>query len=130
MSAPPGVGTPIVYHMAPRARWAAQPSHQPYAGDTLATEGFIHCTAEPTRLLHVANSFYREETGAWVILLVDTSQVTAPVRWEQADGHLFPHVYGPIELAAVVQVLDFPRTAAGAYQLPQALTQSSDRIAS
>ena len=130
MKAQPDATTPIVFHMAPRACWEAQSPCQPYAGDTLATEGFIHCTAEPARLLQVANSFYRQAPGAWVILLVDTSRVTSTVRWELADGHLFPHVYGPIELAAVVQVLDFPRSAAGAYQLPPSLAQSSARTGS
>jgi uncharacterized protein (DUF952 family) len=114
----------IVMHMLPRTRWEAQPSNQPYRGDTLSSEGFIHCTAEASALVDVANTHYRREPGDWVILMVDTTRVSAPVRWEAADGRIFPHVYGPIEMEAVVQVLDFPRTSAGHFTLPPGLAQA------
>lgn len=114
----------IVMHMLPRTRWDAQPRNQPYAADSLSTEGFIHCTAQASVLLHVANTFYRCEAGDWVILRVDTTRLTAPVRWERADEHIFPHVYGPIDLEAVVQVIDFPRNSAGAFYLPPVLAQA------
>ena len=111
----------IVYHMLPKAAWEAVPPGSDYLAETLASEGFIHCTAEPPILEAVANRFYRSEAGDWLILLVDLDKVAAPVRWEAADGHLFPHIYGPIAHAAVVRVLPFPRRADGAYQLPEGL---------
>lgn len=111
----------IVYHMLSRADWEAVPVGGDYSAASLAREGFIHCTAEPWLLERVANSFYRHAAGEWLILHVDLRQVTAPVRWEEADGHLFPHIYGPIERAAVVQITPFPRQADGSYSLPEAL---------
>ena len=113
--------TKVVYHMLPKTAWEAVPSDEAYQAATLASEGFVHCTAEPPILEAVANRFYRSEGGDWLILAVDLSRVTAPVRWEAADGHLFPHIYGPIECAAVTQVLPFPRHADGSYRLPEAL---------
>jgi uncharacterized protein (DUF952 family) len=107
--------------MLPKAAWEAVPAAGAYHAETLASEGFIHCTAEPPMLERVANSFYRREVGEWLILLIDLDQVAAPVRWEAADGHLFPHVYGPIEREAVVRVAPFPRQADGSYQLPEEL---------
>ena len=101
--------SPIVYHMIPQARWEATPPESPLAADTLATEGFIHCTAEPERLLQVANRFYCSIPGEWLILAVATRQLTAPLHWEVADGHLFPHIYGPIDRIAIVDVFSFPR---------------------
>jgi len=120
MSGPPGV-SPIVYHMLPAAVWEALPANEPYRAATLDTEGFVHCTAEGPILETVANRFYRSEGGNWLILAVDLRQVTAPVRWEEADGHLFPHVYGPIERAAVVEVIPFGRNEDGSYELPEVL---------
>jgi uncharacterized protein (DUF952 family) len=107
--------------MLPKAAWEAVPAGSSYQAATLASEGFVHCTAEPPILEAVANRFYRSEAGDWLILLVDLDQVAAPVRWEAADGHLFPHIYGPIEREAVVSVIPFPRRDDGTYRVPEGL---------
>jgi len=99
----------FIYHMTPRADWEGAPPDRAFAAATLATEGFIHCTAEPERLLQVANRFYRTTAGEWLILRVAAAQLTAPLRWEEADGYLFPHIYGPIDRQAIVAVTPFPR---------------------
>ena len=97
----------------PAAVWQAQAPAEAYRADTLATEGFIHCTREADRLVAVGNAFYREIPGAFLILCIETERLTAVVRWETADGHLFPHVYGPIDQAAIVDVIAFPRNPNG-----------------
>lgn len=99
----------LIYHMTPRVHWEDAPPDRAFAAATLTTEGFIHCTAEPERLLQVANRFYRAAAGEWLILSVAAAQLTAPLRWEEADGHLFPHIYGPIDRQAIVAVTPFPR---------------------
>jgi uncharacterized protein (DUF952 family) len=109
----------IVYHMLPEATWDALPPGCAYAAETLSTEGFVHCTAEPQMLELVANRFYRTEPGDWLILAVDLDRLAAPVRWEKADDHLFPHIYGAIERSAVQNVVPFPRSPDGAYHLPE-----------
>jgi uncharacterized protein (DUF952 family) len=103
----------IIYHMLPAQRWQAQPQAEPYMADTLATEGFVHCTREAERLVQVANRFYRSINGDFVILCLETEKLQSEVRWERADGHLFPHIYGPIQAVAVVDVLAFPRNPNG-----------------
>ena len=113
----------VIYHMTPHSVWVAQEAGATFVEDTLETEGFIHCTAEPELLPVVANRFYRDTPGDWVLLCVDTSRLAAELRWEAADNHFFPHVYGPIDRAAIVDVLPFPRTATGeflAVRLPAA----------
>jgi uncharacterized protein (DUF952 family) len=99
----------VVYHMTTRADWEGTPPDENFVAATLANEGFIHCTAERERVLQVANRFYRGAPGEWVILTVAVAQLTAPLRWEAADDHIFPHVYGPIDRNAVVEVTPFPR---------------------
>ena len=111
----------IVYHMLPESEWQARQAGSDYYAATLAGEGFIHCTAELPLLERVANSFYQERAGDWLILTVDLNRVAAPVRWEEAGGRLFPHIYGPIDSLAVVGVAPFPRQADGTYYLPEAL---------
>jgi uncharacterized protein (DUF952 family) len=36
-----------------------------------------------------------------------------------AVGNLFPHVYGPVNLAAVIKVVDFPVDENGFFALPE-----------
>lgn len=103
----------IIYHMLPAARWQAHPKAEPYMADTLAAEGFVHCTGEADRLVQVANHFYHHLDDDFVILCLETERLQTEVRWEVADGHRFPHIYGPIQPKAVVDVIDFPRNLNG-----------------
>ena len=105
----------IIFHLLPAAEWQAQAATDAYCAATLATEGFIHCTREADRVVEVANRFYRQIPGEFVILCVDTDGLQAEVRWEMADGHLFPHVYGPISQEAIREVIPFPRNPQGQF---------------
>ena len=111
-----------IYHMLPRSTWEAQPLDQPYRGDTLASEGFIHCTGDPDLLVAVANHFYRQESGDFVVLHIDPARVTSEIRWEAADGSIFPHIYGPLNLDAVTAVTPFPRDDQGEFQAWKTMT--------
>lgn len=108
----------IIYHMLPAPVWSEQAADQPYEGDTLATEGFIHCTGERKLLVKVANNFYRDTPDPYVILYIDPSLVESEIRWEEAGLHTFPHIYGPLNLDSVVKVIPFPRSGDGVFELP------------
>ena len=105
----------IIFHLLPAVTWQAQAATDAYRAETLATEGFIHCTRETDRLVEVANRFYRQIPGEFVILCVETDRLQAEVRWEMADGQLFPHIYGPLVQAAIVDVIAFPRNLDGQF---------------
>jgi uncharacterized protein (DUF952 family) len=47
--------------------------------------------------------------------------VQVPITWEAADQHIFPHIYGPLNLDAVVDVVQFPRDATGQFLMPTEL---------
>jgi uncharacterized protein (DUF952 family) len=102
-----------IYHMLPAAEWMAQDPAQPLVADSLATEGFIHFSGELEILPTVANRFYASIPGDYVVLVVDPARLNAEVRWEPSGGHLFPHLYGPLNLDAVTQILPFPRDEDG-----------------
>jgi uncharacterized protein (DUF952 family) len=94
---------------------------------SLDTQGFVHCSDFGTMHLP-ANRIYAGRTGL-KLLVVDPALVPAPVRWEAADppqpgGPLFPHVYGPIPMTAVVGTHDLPPAADGTFGLPTALADS------
>ncbi len=95
-------GDNFLVHICPRDDWQAAQAAGEYRAASLETVGFIHCS-RPEQVLGVANSFY---TGVpdLVLLWIDPARLSAKVRWELADGQLFPHLYGPLNLEAVVAV--------------------------
>ncbi|MBA4380387.1 MAG: DUF952 domain-containing protein, partial [Anaerolinea sp.] len=97
-----------ILHITSRASWLVAQKTGAYTADTLATEGFIHCSTRE-QVLRVADAFFAGQRGL-VLLVVDPRRLRPEVRWEPgADKpeELFPHVYGAINLEAVVKVLDF-----------------------
>jgi len=117
----------LIYHMLSRSAWEVQPRDRPYRGDTLDNEGFIHCTGDPDLLVKVANHFYRDEADDFVVLHVDPKRVTSEIRWEMADGASFPHIYGPLDMDAVVDVTPFLRNDQGEFQALSITTNDPNR---
>ena len=103
----------IVLHLMPRDAWERLVPGEPITNASLETEGFIHCTDDHDVLLQVANAFYRDVPGEFVVLRVAAADLTSACVWE-APAHIngsgesfaesFPHVYGPIDRNAVVGV--------------------------
>jgi len=112
----------MIYHILPQAAYAAHNPAQPYRAESLETEGFIHCTGQPDLPIWVANRFYRGTSGPFVVLCIDEKRIPLDVRWEESDGKLFPHIYGPLDWDAVERVIDFPRSQNGTFLLPSDLS--------
>jgi uncharacterized protein (DUF952 family) len=99
-----------ILHFCPAGDWGAAQESGEYAADTLATEGFIHCsTAAQVHLPANALCWGRHDL---VLLEIDESRLPEAPRWEPGDpadpdSMRFPHVYGPIPLDAVVSVREF-----------------------
>jgi uncharacterized protein (DUF952 family) len=104
----------LIYHIVSRSTWD-QVGAGPYRADSLVGEGFIHCSYLE-QVARVANLFYRQQTDL-VVLCIDPARLTAPVRAEDPGcGELFPHVYGPIDVSAVVQVRELRRGPDGGWE--------------
>lgn len=97
----------MIYHLTTCARWAASQAAGAHTestrGRTLAEEGFIHCsTADQWE--GVRRSFYAGVDDL-VLLHVDEGKLSAPLKWEDVAGvGTFPHIYGPLDIGAVVRV--------------------------
>jgi uncharacterized protein (DUF952 family) len=114
----------IVVHLMPAAAWDALAPTDAVTNASLDTDGFIHCTDDAEVLLRVANAFYRSEPGPFVALHIDVERLSVPCVWEE-PAHIsatsetfaprFPHVYGPIDRAAVVTVERVARDAQGRF---------------
>jgi uncharacterized protein (DUF952 family) len=114
--------TETILHATSRDSWSAAQAQGAYAADSLAGEGFIHCS-KVDQILRVANVLFRGRHGL-VLLVIDPGRLTSELRWEPGADlttERFPHVYGPIDLEAVVRVLDFEPGPDGSFTLPPGL---------
>jgi uncharacterized protein (DUF952 family) len=72
---------------------------------------FIHLSA-PEQVHLPANRLYRGRPDL-VLLHIDPALLDSPVRWEPGvstdpESMLFPHLYGPLPVRAVIRVSDYP----------------------
>ncbi|MEU6853408.1 DUF952 domain-containing protein [Actinacidiphila alni] len=111
----------MLFHLVPLDDWLRTPE-RPYTPASLDEDGFVHCSADETVVLAVADAFYRGVAGPLMVLLIDEALLRAEVRWEAAEpapppgvaeGTSFPHVYGPIERSAVTGMLEVVRDPNG-----------------
>lgn len=108
---------PTTYHLVPREEWEATDTAQPYRPAAFGQDGFVHCTDGAEELAATANRYFASYHGDLLALVLDRARISAPVRYED-PGAVYPHVYGPIERSAIVEVLTMPRDARGAYLAP------------
>ncbi len=95
-----------IFHLALPADWVAAFAVGDYTmstrGVTLEQEGFIHCSTRE-QLVGTANRFYRD-LDQLVVLTIDPHLVPSAIVWESPGADLdvlFPHIYGPLPVAAV-----------------------------
>ena len=104
-------------HITERSLWEAARASGAYEmstrGQTLQDVGFIHCS-QRHQLPQVAKLFYSDlDPRDLVVLVIDSDRVTSPVRYEPpepgagaddviGESELFPHIYGPLPVTAVV----------------------------
>lgn len=100
-------------HICTRSDWEEARERSEYRAASLASEGFIHLST-PDQVAATANRFYLGQTGL-VLLVIDAGRLLPEVRYEAADGALFPHLYGPLNLDAVMGASDFEPGADGTF---------------
>jgi uncharacterized protein (DUF952 family) len=67
------------------------------------SSGFIHCSSR-AQVATVARALFGSQP-ALVVIAIDDAALGDAVRWERSpDGSVFPHVYAPVPLDAVVSV--------------------------
>ena len=105
---------PRTYHLTPREWWDASDPAAPLGAPSLADEGFVHCTDGAANMVDTANRHYRDDPRAFVVLAIELDRVTSPWRVED-PGRIYPHVFGPIDCAAIDSVVPAPRDPDGTF---------------
>ena len=103
----------IAYHLVPAASWDAAPVDRPFHPASLDREGFVHLTHQVADLIDVANALYRDEPGPHLVLTIALDQLNVPWRYD-GDAR-YPHVYGPLDRAAITEVRPIRRDATGVF---------------
>jgi uncharacterized protein (DUF952 family) len=77
-------------------------------------DGFVHCTNGDEEVIAVGNRYYRGDPRPYVVLTISIDNVSALVRYDD-PARRFPHVYGPIDRAAIVAERRVIRADDGAF---------------
>jgi uncharacterized protein (DUF952 family) len=102
----------LIYHITTTQAWQAAQVSGAYRADSLDREGFIHASL-PDQVRATANRYYHGLTDL-VLLEIDETLVKPEIRFEKAAiGETFPHIYGPLNLDAVIRVLPFDPDSTG-----------------
>ena len=107
----------IILHCLKESTWKKHSSGQYYGEEYIASEGFIHCSDIHT--FHKVAPNFLSETEPLLLLCIDTSKVHPEIKWEDGDncGTAYPHIYGPLNLDSVEQVLPFLKDEDGNFLL-------------
>lgn len=105
-----------IFHLATDEAWTDALTTGTYTVSTLGLDlaevGFIHCS-QAEQVTGVHERFYRDVAAPLTLLTIDTDLLAEPWRLEPVDGEPlpFPHIYGPLNVDAVVATEPFRPSA-------------------
>ncbi|MBF6175099.1 DUF952 domain-containing protein [Nocardia blacklockiae] len=110
-------------HLCGRAEWEADRATGERRPPSLAEVGFVHLSTP--RQVHLPAQRLFAGRQDLVLLWLDPGRLDAPVRWEPGvpsdpASMVFPHLYGPLPLTAVVAVTDYRPGPDGVFAPPEA----------
>lgn len=95
-----------IFHIARQKEWEAARELGEYRistlGQSLDEIGFIHCSFED-QVSVIGKSSYRNLPDL-VLLQIDCSLLASELKVEKVNEHLYPHIYGPLNIDAVSKV--------------------------
>ena len=112
-----------ILHITQNQEWEKAKNLGTYRSNTLESEGFIHCSTI-TQVIGSANRFFKDKKDL-IILKIDVDLVNSEIRYEGAEvNNLFPHIYGELNIDAVIQVIDIESGTDSYFILPGELMDS------
>ena len=116
----------MIFHITSYEAWSEAEMNGEYLAESLKTEGFIHCSTL-AQVLPVADLYYKGQTGL-VLLVIEPALLSSDLKWEPPAGggpppgvpvgDQFPHIYGPINLNAVLKTAELESNSDGVFTLP------------
>jgi uncharacterized protein (DUF952 family) len=96
----------MIFHVVTASQWQQFENQDHYVADSLAIEGFIHCSTA-AQVAGVLQRYYAGATDT-MLLHIDENFFTAELKYELAPSvnELFPHVFGAINKNAIMAITD------------------------
>ncbi|NRD77758.1 DUF952 domain-containing protein [Bacillus sp. BRMEA1] len=89
--------------------------------DSLINEGFIHCSFF-NQSIEVANKYFKNESEV-LLLILNPELITEEIKYEKAsNGQEYPHIYGPLNIGSVIEIVPFVKSAEGFFNLPNEIS--------
>jgi uncharacterized protein (DUF952 family) len=100
--------TPVVYHLATPDEWGRAREQARLEPASLEQEGFVHCSTEEQLIGTIERHF--GGVDELVLLRLETAALGDDLRWEESrPGEVYPHVYRPLVLDDVVDIVRWRR---------------------
>ena len=97
----------LVHHVATESDWTAAQGSGAYTtstrGVSLEQEGFLHAS-RADQVGDVYDRYYADADEPLVLLTIDTDLLDVPWREDPVGDDAYPHIYGPLSPAAVIEV--------------------------
>ena len=108
-----------IYKICTASEWHEAEHAGLYRGSAVDhRDGFIHFSTA-AQAAETASKWFAGQHDL-VLIAVDAGALGARLKWEPSrGGALFPHLYGDLELKAVLRVDPLPLDAAGRHVFPE-----------
>ncbi len=83
---------PYTFHLTPEEYFNSREPGADYTPPSFAEEGFIHCTDGAEQMAGTANRHYLNDPRSFLMLLIDTRAVRAPIRYDD-PAEIYSHIW-------------------------------------
>lgn len=113
---------PVIYKICDVALWREAERDGVFHGAAIdIADGFIHFST-PEQVAETAQKHFSGRSDL-MLIAVDPARLGAALRWEPSrGGALFPHLYSPLPLSAVVRAEPLPAASDGRFVFPDGVT--------
>ncbi|MEO8666167.1 MAG: DUF952 domain-containing protein [Ignavibacteria bacterium] len=108
----------LIYHITHKKHWKSALKKNEYETPTLNEEGFIHCSPLE-KVKESANRFFKDHYELLVLCIDEDKVIPEIIREDLYDtGFEFPHIYGKLNLDAVIKVIELKKNINGSFDFP------------
>lgn len=112
----------VIYKIVPEGLWQQARAAGVFHGAAIdLTDGFIHFSTAP-QARETAARHFADRTGLLLVAADADALGSALVFEPSRGGDLFPHLYGPLPLSAVLWEKPLPVGADGVHLFPEGLS--------
>ena len=111
--------TGMIYKICPASAWREAERQGVFRGSPVdLRDGFIHFSTA-SQVEETARKHFFGQVGLFLVA-VDADKLGDALRWERSrNDELFPHLYGELDLGAVVSVLSMRTRSDGSHDMPE-----------